>query len=411
MTLDAQEPGELGRLLRRLGPSIYLPSTVYSIGTAAVVPVVPLLGLQLGLSVTQVALVTTLAGVLTVVGPIPTGRLMSRIGERNGLIVGGLVAVLALAACLVAAGRAAHPPAWAAPLFVAGILVLALADLTWDLGRQTYLADQIPAHLRARAMTLFGGSLRVGRVLGPLVGAVLLGVAGPSSVFVVHLVAALVCIVAVLLFIAPGTAAATGAVTEAIPPADRRGPVLRRILLVGLAVMVLAAGRTNRDLLLPLLGHEFGHSAQLVSLVFAVTSAVELALIWPAGALMERYGRLAVLAPCMIGMGLAFLGSPLAVTVGGFFAVGTLLAVANGLGAGINKTLSADLTPARNRASWMGLWNSLVGAGQLVGPGLISITTAVASVAAAGVATGVLSLVGAGWAILWLPRFVPRPRR
>ncbi len=65
------------------------------------------------------------------------------------------------------------------------ILLMSLGDLTWDLGRQTYIADEMPVHLRARAMSLFGGTMRVGRILGPLLGAGLIAVGGaaprPSS--------------------------------------------------------------------------------------------------------------------------------------------------------------------------------------------------------------------------------------
>ena len=60
----------------------------------------------------------------------------------------------------------------------------------------------------------------------------------------------------------------------------------------------------------------------------------------------------------------------------GFVVVSLVFAVGNGLGAGINKTLSADMTPTRNRAGWLGLWNSLTDAGALVGPALVAVAAA-----------------------------------
>ena len=413
-------PTELSALLCRLVLPIYLPTMVYMAGSSAIIPVVPLVGLRLGLDVTQVALVATIAGVLAVVGPIPTGRVMSLIGERNGLMVGGAVACVALVGCLVAIGTLAtrtpaQEPNGATALFVGSIWLLALGDLTWDLGRQTYLAEQVPHHLRARAMTLFGGTMRIGRLVGPLLGALTLTFAGVGSVFVIHLVATLLCIVGVLLFITPAVGGKTHGYATAQAPAlmssRTRRQILRPMLLVGVSVLILMAGRTNRDLLLPLLSSEFHHSAQLLSIVFAVTAAVEIALVVPAGIIMDRFGRLAVLLPCLVGMGVAFLLAPLAVSVGGLFTIGIVLSLGNGLGSGINKTLSADLTPSRNRASWLGVWNSLAGAGTLVGPGLITVTTAAFTVVAASMATGVLSLVGAAWALVWLPKFVPSPRQ
>lgn len=396
---------ELRPLLRRLALPVYLPTVLYSGGAAAIVPVVPLVGLRLGMTVPQVALLGTLAGVLAVVGPLPTGRVVQALGERAALIVGALVSIVSIIACLVAA--TAPGGVWRLWLFAAAILVMSLGDLTWDLGRQTYLAEEIPAHLRARAMTLFGGMMRVGRIVGPLLGAGAIAAFGAPAAFVVHLVAAVTALVLVTLFVTPHAAFAPdgGHVSDA---PQRRRDVLRPILLVGTSVLILAAARTNRDLLLPLLGHWYGYSDSLVSVVFAVSSGVELVLVLPAGSLMDRYGRAAVLVPCLAMMGVAFLATPLAASAPGFFAVASLLALGNGLGAGINKTLSADVTPSRGRATWMGVWKSFVGAGGFAGPAIIAAATSVASVVAAGVATGALALVGAAWAAVWLPRFVPR---
>jgi MFS family permease len=399
---------ELPALLRRLVLPVYLPTALYATGAAAIVPVVPLIGLDLGLNVPQVALLGTVAGLLTVIGPLPMGQLVARIGERAALVVGGLVSIVAIVGCLFAAwsdGTAAHPM-WAPALFCASILVMNVGDITWDLGRQTYIADEIPVHLRARAMSLFGGTMRVGRIIGPLLGAVMITLAGPAAAFLVHLVAAIAGLVMIVIFIPPRLAPAPGdEAGESIEP-PARGTVLRPLLLVGVAVVVLTTARTNRDLLLPLLGNEFGHPEAVISLVFAGAAVVELAFILPAGTLMDRFGRAAVLVPCLALMGVGYLLAPIAATVPGFIAISLIFAVGNGLGAGINKTLSADLTPSRNRAGWLGLWNSFTNAGALIGPALVAVAGA-ATVVTASFATGWLSLAGAGWAAWWMPRFLP----
>jgi MFS family permease len=392
---------ELRALLRRLLLPVYLPTMLYAGGAAAILPVVPLVGLRLGMSVPQVALLGTLAGALAVIGPIPTGRLVHRIGERAALMLGALVAIASIIACLIASTPTTGT--WRLWLFAVAILVMSVGDLTWDLGRQTYLADEVPAHLRARAMTLFGGMMRVGRIIGPLIGAAVIALFGAPAAFVVHLVGATIG----LLHALSGGSTGPGGLT----PAPTRRQALRPILLVGAAVLILTAARTNRDLLLPLLGHYYGYHDSLVSLVFAVSSAAELILVLPAGTLMDRYGRAAVLVPCLALMGVGFAMTPIAGTVGGFFLFGGVLALGNGLGAGINKTLSADVTPAVGRARWMGLWNSVAGAGGLVGPAIVSVIAVGSTVVVASVATGALALVGAAWAAWWLPRLVPRTRQ
>ena len=398
---------ELRALLRRLLLPVYLPTMLYAGGAAAIVPVVPLVGLRLGMNVPQVALLGTLAGVLAVIGPIPTGRLVHRIGERAALIVGGLVAIVSIIACLIAAVPTTGT--WRLWLFAVAILVMSVGDLTWDLGRQTYLADEVPAHLRARAMTLFGGMMRVGRIVGPLIGAAVIALFGAPAAFVVHLVGACLSLVLVTRFVTPHVLSPAAGRRDSPAPPTRRDAI-RPILLVGTAALILTAARTNRDLLLPLLGHHYGYHESLISLVFAVSSAAELVLVLPAGSVMDRYGRAAVLVSCLALMGIGFAITPIAGTVGGFFLFAALLALGNGLGAGINKTLSADVTPSVGRARWMGLWNSVSGAGGLVGPAMVSVIAVGSTVVVASVATGALTLVGAAWAAWWLPRLVPRTR-
>jgi len=405
---DELADAELRSLLRRLTLPIYLPAALYSSGAAAIIPVLPLVGLRLGLSIPQVALLVTVTGFVAVLGSLPVGRLVARIGERAALGAGGVVAGASVVACLVAVVAGDGRGGLWAIVFCAAILLMTLGDLTWDLGRQTYIADEVPLAFRARAMTLFGGVMRVGRIVGPLLGAGAIALFGVAAAFVVHLVALAVSLVLIMLFVPPAAARRphTDATVVTVPPA--RGDVLRPLLLVGVAPLILSAVRTNRDLLLPLLGNHFGHPESLIALVFAGTAVVELVFILPAGALMDRFGRAVVLVPCLVISGVSYLLSPLASSAAGLWAMGLIFAIGNGLGAGIVKTLSADVTPTLNRASWLGVYNSYVGAGSLIGPGIVAVATATAGVVTAGVLTGGLSLVGAAWAAWWVPRLIPR---
>jgi MFS family permease len=278
---------ELRALLRRLLP-VYLPTILYTSGAAAIVPVTPLVKLRLGMTVPQVALLGTLAGVLAVIGPLPLGTVVHRVGERGALIAGAVVAIISIVGCIIASIPAAG--GWQLWLFAGAILVMAGGDLIWDLGRQTYLADEVPAHLRARAMTLFGGIMRVGRIVGPLLGAGVIVLFGAPAAFVVHLVAACLSLVLVTRFVTPHVGRATDTTSDSPPPPTRRAS-MRPILLVGIAALILTAARTNRDLRLPLLGHHYGYHDSLISLVFAVSSVAELVLVLPAGSVMDRYGR------------------------------------------------------------------------------------------------------------------------
>lgn len=50
----------------------------------------------------------------------------------------------------------------------------------------------------------------------------------------------------------------------------------------------------------------------------------------------------------------------------------------------------------------------MVGAGALIGPGLVALCTAASSVVTGGVTTGVLALAGGLWARFWGRRYLPR---
>ena len=385
-------------VLRALAWPIYIPTALFAAGVGAAVPVIPVVALSLGFDAAQTALILTATTVLAVAGPVPAGILMTSVGERAGLIGGGLVSVVGalLAAASVSIVRSPT-------LFVASLFAATAGQLFWDLGRQTYLADRVPPAVRARAMSVFGGTQRLGRVVGPLIGAGLLLTTGPAAVFVLLAALALVAVALVVRFVTPQDASPT---THSKP--TRGGARLAPIDLVGLGVAGLALGRATRDLLVPLVGTAHGYDAAAISLAYGAGAAAELLLFLPGGVIMDRFGRLAVLAPCMIGLGAGLIALPFAVDYGVFVLVVAGMGVANGLGAGINKTLSVDYTPAFNRARYLGYWNTIVGTGELAGPALVATVTAIGSLAAACVACGAATGALAVWAVAWI-RHLPPP--
>lgn len=385
------------QVLRRLAFPIYLPTAVYSAGAAAIVPVVPVLALRMGFDTAQVALIIALTSIFVAFGPLPAGFVTARIGERAGLIGGALVSVLGSLGC---AAAAAGLVADGGTMLVACLFVMAAGDLLWDLGRQTYLAGEVPAAVRARAMSMFGGTQRMGRVVGPLLGSLVLVLAGMAEVFLLHAAFSVVALVLVARFVAPSARSVED------PSRRARDRVrLAPLVLVALGVAALLLGRATRDVLIPLVGHASGYSESTISLAFAIGAVAELALFLPGGIIMDRWGRLAVLAPSMIGLGIPLALLPSASSLPLFIVAVAVMGVSNGLGAGINKTLSVDYTPELGRARYLGYWNTIVGLGSFAGPGLIAAATATVSLAAACVSCGVVTALGAGWAAYWMRRF------
>jgi MFS family permease len=87
------------------------------------------------------------------------------------------------------------------------------------------------------------------------------------------------------------------------------------------------------------------------------------------------------------------------------------LSVANGIGSGIIMTLGADLAPKDQPAPFLGAWRFAGDAGQAAAPLLVSLLTALVSIAFASGVIGIFGLIGAGILARYIPRFVPkRPR-
>ena len=148
--------------MRGLVPSVYAPTLLEFTGLSALMPVVPLLALQLGFDVTQAAALTVIFGISSLVGPIPAGRVISAVGARAALVTtgAGLVVANLLAFAVISSGLDGEPSAMHRGMLIGLLIVMAVNSQVWALGRQAYLGTALPAGMRARGMTLFGGTIR-----------------------------------------------------------------------------------------------------------------------------------------------------------------------------------------------------------------------------------------------------------
>src|SRR5699024_4512673 len=172
-------------VLRGLVPSVYAPSLLEFVGLAALMPVIPLLARDLGFSVPQAAALSTIFGLASFLGPIPAGRLISRIGARSALVITGVLLVVSNLAAWILIGPAVGGDGDRTHrlMLIGLLLVMAASIQVWQLGRQSYLGTALPPSMRARGMTLFGGVIRIGEVLGPLLGAMVIALGSMAWVF------------------------------------------------------------------------------------------------------------------------------------------------------------------------------------------------------------------------------------
>lgn len=382
--------------LWRIAPSVYLPALLYGIGQGAIAPVVALSARDLGASIAVASLVVAAAGVGQVIGDIPAGTLTVKVGERRAMLLATVLVGVALAACLVV------PNVWGLALAIA---LTGVAGAVWKLARQAYLSEAVPLQMRARALSTLGGVQRIGSFIGPFLGAFTMKFLGTDGAYWVHLVAAVVACVVLLslpeLESVRRRRAANPVVVQSTRAVIREHlPVLRTL---GLGALLVGAVRASRQVVIPLWAEHLGLDPQTTSIIFGVSGAVDMLLFYPAGSVMDRFGRKWVAVPSMFVLGLAHLLLPLTHSATTLTTVAVLMGIGNGLGAGVIMTLGADAAPPGARAQFLGAFRLCADTGTCAGPLLIAAVTALTSLGPAVLVMGLTGWAAATAMNRWIP--------
>ncbi|GAA1737469.1 MFS transporter [Isoptericola hypogeus] len=382
----------------------FLPTLVLEIGIGALLPVVAVTATDRGASLTVAGLVAALLPIGKIAFDLPAGALAQRLGDRTAMLIAGCVAVLAFTTIALTA------PLWG---LAAGVLALGAANAVFNLARQSYLTEITPPLRRARVLSTLAGVHRIGLFLGPFAGAAVIAATSLDGAFWLGTGAALVAVL-VLAVVRPepheaevraaGGRAGQGPRASIVQVAREH----RRLFAsLGVAILLVSAVRGARQTVIPLWGEHLGFDAEVTSLIFGVSGALDMLLFYPAGKVMDRFGRLWVAVPSMLTMaaGLALL--PFAHTVAGVTVVAAVLGVGNGMGSGIVMTLGADVAPADVRPTFLSVWRLFQDTGDALGPLILSAGAALGSLAAGVWATAALGAGSAAALGRWVPRYSP----
>jgi MFS family permease len=424
-------------VLWRFGPMVYGPTVLFALGEGAVIPLIPVIAAQLGADVATAALVASALVVGQLCGNIPAGWTVARIGERLTMAIAGFIALGGIV------GMALAP---SLGVFAIAVFLIGVCAAAFGLARHSFMTTRVPLAFRARALSLLGGTFRLGMFVGPFVAAGLLAIFGDEAAAIWFFGGCLVATILLVLFgpdpekqlLTASAARNTGLDTEdtgepvtgsipvprtrtpQTPPGPGTGVIRtmwrhRRVLsTLGLAAASLSAVRSARQVVLPLWGVSIGLDAQTIALVVGISGAIDFALFYASGQVMDRFGRLWAALPAMILMGAGFVALafthdlPLAAMWFAMFAA--VLGVGNGLSSGVLLTLGADVAPKADPAPFLGSWRTLTDAGGALAPLLVSGVAAAASLAVASGLMGAVGLLGALAFVRWVPRYVPRTR-
>ncbi|PRY53475.1 MFS transporter [Knoellia remsis] len=459
-------PGPRELSLRSIALPAFGPTAVWSVGLGASLPVVALSARDLGASVAVAAAFVLIEGLAAFVATLPAGSLVARVGERRALVgaavvdaVGALMAVLA--PNLLVLGLAIGLMGTTGSVFLlarqswltarAPVRVRARAMST--MGGVQRIGLFVGPFLAAPVIAVWGTrSAYAVAVVAGLLAAVWAWVALRDDEFDEGAPAT------------SGAAATSGAhggtgpdthtgagghterdthtgagrhterdtptragrhtgsggerTTNTQRAASVREPGPRLLDVVrghrgvlatlGLGVLLIGAARQGRFVVVPLWAEHVGISDSTTAVIFGVAGAAEVLLFYPAGSVMDRFGRVWVGVPLLLVLGVGMVVLPLTQTVAAVTVVSTVMGVGNGLGSGIVQTLGADVAPVGQRVQFLAVWRFLSLIGQNGGPLLVSAVSALAGLATACVVLGALVLAGVPLLARWLPRHDPR---
>ncbi len=389
----SNEPSEFK--LRKIAIAAFGPSLLFGVGEGAIFPVVALSARELGASMAWASFIVALIGLGSLIANIPAAALAARFGERRAMIGAAIFSIIALTLCLLAVEPV---------IFGLGVLMIGMATAVFQLARQTYLIEAVPITMRARAMSTLGGIMRIGLFAGPFLAAALIHIMGIKGAYWAALVAI------------TGSGLLSLLMRD-LPPGDRkklasahRRPLAqmlqdhgRVLLTLGLAISLVSALRSCRQIVIPLWADHIGMDATSTALIYGLMGGVDMLLFYPAGQMMDRRGRLWVALPSMLVMAFSFVFMPLTSGFLGLLIVSLVMGFGNGIGSGIIMTIGADASPPEGRTQFLGLWRTMADFGGGSGPLLLSAITGLVSLAASVLTIGSMGFIAAYMFWRWLP--------
>lgn len=373
-----------GMTRRGLILSVYLPSLLLSFASGLLIPTLPLYVRSMGASFEVVSVVVAMAGLGTLVADVPAGLLMGRFGRRPTMIVGaGSLVLTALGLGLSS--------------FILSLILFrflsGMGSALWSISRHTFLAEEVTPRERGRAIAMFGGVNRIGTFAGPAVGGIVAAKYGLVAPFFVYAGVALVATIVAVLFVPESKFHATRATQSyhwrTIPRLVREN--VRALSTAGLAQIFAQMIRSGRQIIIPLYGaYVIGLDVGTVGTIMSASSAVDMSLFFPAGLVMDRFGRRFSTIPSFLILAVGMSLVPLTHSFVALLGVALLLGLGNGIGSGSMMTLGADLAPKGETGQFLGIWRLIGDAGSTGGPLVVG---------------GVADFLGLGFAALSLSAF------
>jgi len=382
---------------------IYLGAVLISFSDGLLVPTLPVFVAGFDVPIGVVGLVLAGEAIGMLLADLPAGWLARRMSAKGAMVLG--ISVVGAAALATAVA----PRLW--QVFV--LRVVAGAGLAlWNVARHAYLASVTRNGRRGRAIATFGGINRVGVFLGPAAGGFLASAAGLRAPFVAYAAVVVVAVVIIVRWLPRLDAEQEEHVRLAKGElADALRGVAGPLFTAGSAQLMAQMLRAGRKVLIPLYASQVvGLDVGAVGLVVSVSAFVDMALFYPAGWLMDRYGRKAAIVPSFLLQAAGMALVPLTSTFVGLMLAGVVVGVGNGLSSGTMMTLGADLAPRRAAYEFLAIWRLIGDGGMMGGPILVGAVAQTAGLGASSLAVAAVGVGAAAWFAVRVPETLRQAR-
>jgi len=153
---------------------VFLPSFLFSIGEASLIPVIPASAEALGADIPTAGIIAGLGMLGTLFADVPAVKFVNYLGERKAMITAAGLAASGILLAVFAANI------W---MLSIGIFLTGACHAVFGLARHGFIAEAVPLEKRGRALAILGGTFRGGGFVGPLLGAGVVAIWGVSSVY------------------------------------------------------------------------------------------------------------------------------------------------------------------------------------------------------------------------------------
>jgi MFS family permease len=373
---------------------VFLPSFLFAIGEASLIPVIPASAEALGADIPTAGIIAGLGMLGTLFADVPAVKFVNFLGERKAMITAAGMAATGILLALFASNI------W---MLSIGIFLTGACHAVFGLARHGFITEAVPLEKRGRALAILGGTFRGGGFVGPLLGAGVVELWGISSVYWLPVIFSLLAGVVLL-----STKSENFSDT---PPnkgysifyiAKREGHKLRTL---GLAATTLAIARTARTIGLPLWALYIHLPVATAALYIGVAGALDFALFYSSGQLVDRFGRRWAAVPTLVGMALSLFALTFARDSTGFLIVALALSLSNALGSGLVMVIGADLAPKDARNEFLAFYRLMIDGGVAATAPAMALLTIAFGLPMAIAGIGLVTLSGAFGMWKHIPRF------